>query len=123
MYAPLLLLEFRVRKTFAADVANLRGFSRKIGKNPRNLRQKGTWASQAKINSKLKLLQRKVDGYAGIPSTNFHEPSVNLRHLFAEGSWFYSWMVWTRRTLCCRLCAVILFCHFLHPTASNLHGY
>jgi hypothetical protein len=59
-----LFLEFRVRKTFAADlpygydVANLRGFSRKIGENPRNLRQKGTWASQAKINSKLKLFQQ-----------------------------------------------------------------
>jgi hypothetical protein len=60
------LLEFRVRKTFAADVANLRGFSRKIGENPRNLRQKGTWASQAKINSKLKSLFRATFGCSDI---------------------------------------------------------
>jgi hypothetical protein len=53
IFPPAQELEFRVRKTFAADVANLRGFSRKIGENPRNLRQKGTWASQAKINSKV----------------------------------------------------------------------
>jgi hypothetical protein len=42
----LILLEFRVRKTFAADLP--------YGHDVANLRQKGTWASQAKINSKHK---------------------------------------------------------------------